>query len=80
VNIRIPWLGSIGVIVVAIGLLLGYAKRTHAYPGLIILAGCVACVVFLMANELATTRSHRMPHAIDSGTPSAASDSPNSRT
>lgn len=50
-KIRIPWLGVIGLCVLVLGLVLGFQRWARAYPGLIILAGCLACAVCLMVNE-----------------------------
>jgi hypothetical protein len=57
VGIRLLSLGVVGVCLVAIGLVLGYAKWSRAYPGLIILAGCAVCAMVLLVNEVASSRS-----------------------
>jgi hypothetical protein len=69
VNIRLPWLGVVGVFLVTIGLVLGFARWSRAYPGLIILAGCVALAVFLMVNEVTATRPDRKVREASTSTP-----------
>jgi len=67
VNVRMLWLGVVGACVVTIGLVLGFARWSRAYPGLIIMAGCAACAVFLLVNEIAASRRDRERREAGSG-------------
>ena len=53
---KIPGLGVAGAIVLAMGLYLAFARRPQFYSGLVIVAGCVLLVVFLLLNEAAWSR------------------------
>jgi hypothetical protein len=53
---KMPALGVAGVIVLAIGLYLAFARRPQFYPGLVVVAGCVFLAVFLLLNEAGWSR------------------------
>jgi hypothetical protein len=50
-NVRIPWLGLIAACVLVIGLVLAFERRAQYYPGLVIVAGCLAALAFLFTNR-----------------------------
>jgi hypothetical protein len=76
VNIRIPWVGLIGVCLLIIGLVLGFRRLAQYYPGLVILAGCLALAVCLMVNEAAATRPDRKVREVSSDIPEVGEDNP----
>ena len=51
VPVKMPALGVVGALVLAIGLYLAVAGRSRLYPGLVIGAGCVCLATFLLINE-----------------------------
>jgi hypothetical protein len=60
---KVPALGVVGVLVLAIGLYLAFAGRSRLYPGLVIVVGCVCLAVFLLIDEAAWSRPDREPPA-----------------
>ena len=52
-------LGVVGVIVLAVGLYMAFARMSRFYPGLVFVVGCLCCAVFLLINDSNWSRPER---------------------
>jgi hypothetical protein len=51
-RLKVRWLLVVGLIVILSGVVLGVMQNTRSYPELIILAGALCLVAFLLVNEV----------------------------